>query len=67
MIDLDATLQLTFACHSQQSNQITSLDGAKFPSGLTGLHLVSFHHSRLCFVVCLFVMCEARAVRMLHD
>ena len=59
MIDVVATLHLTFACHAQQSNQITSLDGAVFPAGLTELNLVSFHHSRLWFgfVVC---VCDVR-------
>ncbi len=49
MIDLVATLHLTFACHSQYGNKITSLDGAVFPAGLTELFLVSFNHFRLCF------------------
>ena len=44
MIDLVATLHLTFACHAQGENQITSLDGAVFPAGLTKLGLVSFHY-----------------------
>ena len=53
MIDVVATLHLTFACHAQIKNQITSLDGAVFPSGLTELFLVSFYHRRLWyFVVC---------------
>ncbi len=52
MIDLVETLHLTFACHAQGNNQITSLDGAVFPAGLTELDLVSFHHFRHCFIVC---------------
>ena len=52
MIDLVATLHLTFACHAQQGNKITSLDGVVFPAGLTELVLVSFHHCRHFFVVC---------------
>ncbi len=43
VIDLVATLHLTFACHAQQGNKITSLDGVVFPAGLTKLWLVSFH------------------------
>jgi hypothetical protein len=49
VIDLVATLHLTFVCHSQYGNQITSLDGAVFPAGLTKLHLVSFHNCLLLF------------------
>ncbi len=52
MIDLVETLHLTLACHAQHLNKITSLDGAVFPAGLTGLELVSFHHFRHCFIVC---------------
>ena len=53
MIDLVATLYLTSACHAQRGNDITSLDGAVFPAGLTTLHLVSFHDYRgPCFVLC---------------
>jgi hypothetical protein len=37
-------LHLTSACDAQQSNQITSLDGAVFPAGLTLLVLVSFDY-----------------------
>jgi hypothetical protein len=33
---------MTYACPAQIRNQITSLDGAVFPSGLTKLWLVSF-------------------------
>jgi hypothetical protein len=36
-----ATLRLKSACPAQDGNQITSLDGAVFPSGLTKLWLVS--------------------------
>ena len=43
MIVLVATLYLTCARHAQEHNQITSLDGAVFPAGLTTLGLVSFH------------------------
>jgi len=58
MIDLVATLHLTFAYYAQTRNQITSLDGAVFPSGLTVLDLVRFHHCRLWyFVVC---VCDVR-------
>ena len=57
MIVLVATLHLTFACHAQADNQITSLDGVVFPAGLTKLALVSFHDGRLCFVVC---VCDVR-------
>ena len=49
MIDLVAMLHLTFACYAQSGNQITSLDGAVFPAGLTTLWLVSFHHCLLRF------------------
>ncbi len=66
MIDVVATLHLTFACHSQGGNRISSLVGAVFPAGLTELSLVSFHHCRL-WICSVFVMCEARAVRMLRD
>ena len=58
-IALVATLHLTSACHVQDRNKITSLDGVVFPAGLTTLYLVSFHDGRLCFVVfslCSFVM-----------
>ncbi len=51
MIDL-VLLNLTFACHAQGNNQITSLDGVVFPAGLTKLVLVSFHHCIHFFVVC---------------
>ncbi len=52
MIDLVATLHLTSACHAQNGNRITSLDGAVFPAGLL-LVLVSFHDYRgPCFVLC---------------
>jgi hypothetical protein len=37
-----APLHLTSACHVQENNQITSLDGAVFPAGLTWIRLVSF-------------------------
>jgi hypothetical protein len=37
-------LHLTAACDAQWNNQITSLDGAVFPAGLTQLHLVSFDY-----------------------
>ncbi len=47
-----ATMHLTSAYHSQSFNKITSLDGVKFPAGLTDLYLVSFHDCRLCVVVC---------------
>ncbi len=57
MIDLVETLHLTFACHAQLWNQITSLDGAVFPAGLTLLDLVSFHHCRHWFIVC---VCDVR-------
>ncbi len=63
---LVATLHLTFACHAQQSNQITSLDGAVFPAGLTYLSLVSFHHCRLWYFV-VYDVYEARTVRLLRD
>ena len=59
MIDVVATLHLTFACYAQESNQITSLQGVLFPAGLTELYLVNFHLSRLCFVVC---VCDVRGV-----
>ena len=53
MIDLVATLHPTSACHAQDNNRITSLDGAVFPAGLTKLSLVSFHDYRgPCFVLC---------------
>ncbi len=42
-------LHLTCACDAQQSNHITSLDGAVFPAGLTSLVLVSFDYRTLCF------------------
>ena len=67
MIVVVATLHLMFACYAQGNNRISSLDGAVFPAGLTELELVSFHHCRLCFVVCVYVMCDACAVRMLRD
>jgi hypothetical protein len=50
-------LHLTSACHAQQYNTITSLDGVVFPAGLTELWLVSFHDGRLCFVAC---VCDVR-------
>ena len=60
MIDLVTTLHLTFACHAQIKNQITSLDGAVFPAGLTVLGLVSFHYCRLWFFgVCVRGACCA--------
>ncbi len=37
-----APLHLTSACDAQQSNHITSLDGAVFPAGLKELVFVSF-------------------------
>jgi hypothetical protein len=37
-----APLHLTSACHVQENNLITSLDGAVFPAGLTSLNLVGF-------------------------
>ena len=49
MIDVVATLHLTFACYAQDLNQISSLDGAVFPAGLTTLWLVSFHPCLLLF------------------
>jgi hypothetical protein len=49
---LFASLHLTFACHAQVANQITSLDSVVFPEGLTELVLVSFHYCRHCFMVC---------------
>jgi hypothetical protein len=52
-----ATLHLTFACHAQHLNKITSLDGVVFPAGLTELWLVSFHYFRHCFVV---YVCDVR-------
>ncbi len=57
MIDVVATLHLTFAYHLQQNNKISSLDGVVFPSGLTSLDLVSFHHFSFCFGVC---VCEVQ-------
>ncbi len=55
MIDLVATLHLTSACHAQNGNHITSLDGAVFPAGLTTLSVVSFHDYRgPCFVLCAY-------------
>ncbi len=66
MIDVVATLHLTFACYAQGNNRIISLDGAVFPAGLTKLDLVSNQYCRL-LSWCVFVMCEAHAVRMLLD
>ncbi len=43
MIDVVATLHLTFACHAQERNRITSLDFTVFPAGLTKLSLVNFY------------------------
>ncbi len=40
-----ATLRLKSACPAQDGNQITSLDGAVFPSGLKILDLVSAYES----------------------
>ncbi len=57
MIDLFETLHLTFACHSQGLNRITSLNGVLFPAGLAKLELVSFHNCRHCFMVC---VCDVR-------
>jgi hypothetical protein len=45
---LFATLRLKSACPAQDGNQITSLDGAVFPSGLTVLCLVSARDCRIC-------------------
>jgi hypothetical protein len=66
MIDLVATLHLTFACHGQYNNQITSLDGVVFPAGLTELSLVSFHNCRHCFMLCVRDV-RGTCVRMLLD
>jgi hypothetical protein len=52
VIDLVAMLHLTSACHAQNGNQITSLDGAVFPAGLKELQLVSFDDFGPCFVLC---------------
>ena len=52
MIALVATLHLTCACHAQDHNAITSLDGAVFPAGLPLIALVSFLYCRLSLVVC---------------
>jgi len=49
-----AALYLTSACHAQQRNQISRLDGVVFPAGLTELRVVS-----VCFCRHLF-----RGVRM---
>ncbi len=57
MIDVVATLHLTFACRAQNHNNITSLDGAVFPETLETLDLVSLHYYRLCFMVC---VCDVR-------
>ena len=57
---------MTYACPAQIRNQITSLDGAVFPSGLTKLWLVSFMIAD--FVQwCLCAMCDARAAWILRD
>ena len=40
--DRVAALYLTSACHAQDGNQISRLDGVVFPAGLTFLFLVSF-------------------------
>jgi hypothetical protein len=53
VIVLVATLHLTFACHAQDHNAITSLNGAVFPVGLPWLGLVSIHYCRLCFGLCI--------------
>jgi hypothetical protein len=45
---LFATLRLKSACPAQDGNQITSLDGAVFPAGLTVLCLVSARDCRIC-------------------
>jgi hypothetical protein len=45
---LFATLRLKSACPAQDGNQITSLDGAVFPAGLTELCLVSARDCRIC-------------------
>ena len=57
MIDVVATLHLTCACHAQGWNQISSLDGAVFPAGLTRLWLVSFQVFIQCLLVC---VCDVR-------
>ncbi len=44
-----AALYLKFACHAQDKNQISRLDGVVFPAGLTQLRLVSFWYCRRLF------------------
>jgi hypothetical protein len=50
-----AALYLTPACHAQNDNNISRLDGVVFPAGLKELDLVSFcfcghlfHHDMVC-------------------
>ncbi len=60
-----AALYLTFACHAQGGNQISSLDGVIFPAGLTTLRLVSSLVLQAFVWWCVDVMCDAVAVCML--
>jgi hypothetical protein len=62
-----AALYLTSACHAQQNNQISRLDGVVFPAGLTYLELVSFLVLQAFVWWCVDVMCEVVAVHMLCD
>ncbi len=57
-----AALYLTSACHAQDKNQISRLDGVIFPSELTMLELVGFFAAW-----CVDVKCEAVAVWILCD
>ena len=42
-----APLHLTSACDAQFSNEVTSVEGAFFPAGLSKLHLVGLNCCRL--------------------